>query len=227
MGVRINSGDSLGSLNQLNQISKKLNKSSKKLSTGKQITEAYEDVIGLLRAASLTSSINEAAQHQNLNTQRQSDLASSQTHLFQNLDRLQNMRNLAVQAADDTVDSSTRQTLVNQANENLTSYGSGAPALDLSSSIEAKNSITHLDSAIENVVSQLASQASDSQTLESDTQASQTHQENLMQARSVIEDTDFAVELSNNKMLQIQQTLLLRVLQHKDEQKKSVLSLVT
>ncbi len=228
MGVRINSNDLLRPQNQLNQISKKLSKSNEKLVSGKRINKAYDDVVGLLKSASLTSAINEAQTNQNQSAQAQASLASSDATLFQNLEQLQSLRDLAVQASDDSVDSASRQVIVNQANEGLATITSDTPSVNLSTSVDARTSVSSLDSAIENVVSRLAASGSESQVLESKIKESQSKEENLAQARSLIEDTDFAAEISNNNNLQVQQAIAIKVLQGANEQKKkSVLNLIT
>ncbi|MBF0491726.1 MAG: hypothetical protein HQM15_03000 [Deltaproteobacteria bacterium] len=226
MGIGINSNDALRSLGQLGQIGKKLEKSNEKLSSGNRINQAYDDVVGLLRAESLTSSINESQINQSMNEQAQGALGVSEGGLFQNLEQLQNLRDLAVQASDSSVDSGSRQVIVGQANDNLAAMGSAAPSIDLSSSTEAKNSIGSLDLAIEHIASQLAASGSESQALEADSRANQTAQENLSQARSSIQDTEFASEASNNMTLQVNRALVLKVLQRTNEQKKSLLNLI-
>lgn len=228
MGVRINSNDLLRPQRQLNQISKKLSKSNEKLASGKRINKAYDDVVGLLKSASLTSAINEAQTSQSQSAQAQASLTSSDATLFQNLEKLQSLRDLAVQASDDSVDSASRQVIVAQVNDSIAALQSNVPAVDLSSSSEARNSLSSIDSVINNVVSQLAASGSESQVLESKIKESQSKEENLAQARSIIEDTDFAAEISNNNNLQVQQAIAIKVLQGANEQKKkSALNLIT
>lgn len=112
MGLRINTNVvALGARNQLAKTTTKLATSLERLSSGLRINSGKDDVVGLMKSESLRAQIRGiGAAELNLSNGR-SLLGVAEGSLSQLTDIAQRLRELAVQASDDTISSTDRDNL--------------------------------------------------------------------------------------------------------------------
>lgn len=112
MGLRIQTNvASLQAQNALNRTSKRLNQSLTRLSTGLRINSGKDDVVGLANSEALRSQIRGADVARSNISSTSAVLGVAEGYLSQLTEVAQGIRDLAVQAADDTISATSRQSL--------------------------------------------------------------------------------------------------------------------
>lgn len=116
-------------LSNLNSIGKKEADTLSKLASGKRINKGSDDVVGLMKAQTLSAGIRglETANSNVSTTSSMVNVASG--GLFETLNSLQSLRELAVQAADDTISSSDRDNISAKAGDLLAGISQTANAV--------------------------------------------------------------------------------------------------
>lgn len=198
------------SLHAVHNNQKKIENSFEKLASGKKINKTSDDVIGAAKAISLESisrGIDAVSQY---TSYRNSENGIQQGQLSQNLENLQQARELAVRASDATISSGERDALVNQLSDlNVTA--------DFSSQASANTSLASLDASIEDVAQQMSRLGSESNGMDLQEQSSQTQQENIESSRSQIEDADLAQVISQQVQNQLRLGFSMQVLQQSEQ----------
>lgn len=112
MGLRINTNvASIQAQNSLNKTSKKLNQALTRLSTGLRINSGKDDVVGLANSEALRSQIRGAGVARTNITSASAVLGVAEGYLSQLTEIAQSMRDLAVQASDDTISVASRDSI--------------------------------------------------------------------------------------------------------------------
>lgn len=123
MGLRINTNvASLRAQNKLQATTKRLNQSLTRLSTGLRINDGKDDVVGLVSSELLRARIRGIDVAQQNVASATAFMGVAEGYLSRLTDIAQTMREMAVQAADSTVSSSSRQVLEDSFNTMLTEY---------------------------------------------------------------------------------------------------------
>lgn len=123
MGLRINTNvASIQAQNGLAKTSKKLNQALTRLSTGLRINSGKDDVVGLANSEVLRAQIRGAGVARTNITSASAVMGVAEGYLSQLTEIAQNMRDLAVQAADDTLSESSRDAIKNSLNLTLSEY---------------------------------------------------------------------------------------------------------
>ena len=198
------------SLHTVQKNQKKLDSSFEKLASGKRINKPSDDIIGSAKVVSLESisrGIDAVSQY---TSYRNSENGIQQGQLSQNLESLQQARELAVRASDATISPTERDALVTQLSDLNVSA-------DLSSQSSANDSITSLSSSITDVANQMSRLGSESNVMDLQEQSNQTQQENIESARSRIEDADLAQVISQQVQNQLRLGFSMQVLQQSEQ----------
>lgn len=121
-----NNSSSLSLMNGLQKISKNKNQSLNELSSGKKNSGGVTDIVSLSSASQLESAIRGLESANNNISYSSSVVDTASGGLNQTLSNLQNLRDLAVQAADDTLSATERSSLQGAASNSLASIDSTA-----------------------------------------------------------------------------------------------------
>ena len=123
MGLRINTNvASLNAQNNLSKNTKQLNQSLTRLSTGLRINSGKDDVVGLAKSESLRSQIRGGDVARSNITNGSAFLGVAEGFLSELTGIAQGMRDLAVQAADNTLSSTDRENLTDALNAQMAEY---------------------------------------------------------------------------------------------------------
>ena len=219
-------GSTNKTLFQLNQTSKDLNKTFQQLTSGKRINSAGDDPAGLALASALTSAVNElSATNKNLSYES-SALQTASGALGGISQNLQQLRDLAVQASNGTLNDTDRANLQNQYDQVLQSIDStvsqtnfngnnlgldsastsalGVNVTGISSQSSAQDALQTIDDAINQVNSLQANIGASQNANEFSQNANAVQIENLQAAKSTAEDADLAETVSDLAKLSVQ-----------------------
>ena len=123
MGLRINTNvASLRAQRALSRSTSKLETAMTRLSTGLRINTGSDDVAGLSKSESLRTQIRGIDRAKANITAASSVLGVSEGYLAELTEISQSLREIAVQAADDTISPSDRSSLINQYNSLAAEY---------------------------------------------------------------------------------------------------------
>ncbi len=182
----------------LKEHTDKIKKGLEQLSSGKAVNTAQD-------SPSTTALIQELAKSQASarveiesisRTQASIQIQSGQS--YQNLARLQDLRELAVQASSDTLDSASRQVMQTHVNAS-----SDLIPIDVSSSAAASASIEAIDARIQQESQQLGGMSATYSALSYRSNANSIALENITAARSNAEDVDIAEAVSDVQKAQM------------------------
>lgn len=124
MGLRINTNvASIRAQNSLQRTTKSKEQALTRLSTGLRINSARDDAVGLAKSESLNSQVRGATVARNNISNASAVLGVAEGYLQQLTEIAQELRDLAVQAADATLSSTDRSTLTNSLNDLQSEYG--------------------------------------------------------------------------------------------------------
>jgi len=180
----------------------KLTAGLEQLSSGSRINSAKDDPVAAALIQELAKSETALATQNEINSRRQSELQIDYGGATQNLERLQDLRAIAVQAANGTLDASARQALQSEA-----SNASDLIEVDVSSASAAEDSIEAIDAKIEQEAQQISRLSAESSALRYRESANSIAMENMAAARSAAQDTDIAQTLSEVQKMQVLSTL--------------------
>lgn len=219
-------GSTNKTLFQLNQTNKDLNKTLQQLTSGKRINSAGDDPAGLALASALTSAVNElTATNKNLSYES-SALQTASGALSGISENLQQLRDLAVQASNGTLNENDRANLQNQYDQVLQSIDStvsqtnfngndlglgaastsalGVNVTGISTQSSAQDALESIDNAINQVNAQQANIGASQNANDFAQNANAVQSENLLAAKSQAEDADLAETTSDLAKLSVQ-----------------------
>lgn len=123
MGLRINTNvASIRAQNALLKSTKKLNSAMTRLSTGLRINTGSDDVVGLAKSESLRTRIRGIEQARANIASSSSVLGVAEGYLSELTELAQSLREVAVQAADDTISASDRSSLTDKFTSLMAEY---------------------------------------------------------------------------------------------------------
>lgn len=123
MGLRINTNvASLQAQNKLAATTKKLNQSLTRLSTGLKINSGKDDGVGLAKSEALRAKIRGGEVARSNMAKAGAVLGVAEGYMAQLTEIAQNLRELAVQAADETISSADRTSLTDNLNTLVAEY---------------------------------------------------------------------------------------------------------
>lgn len=271
MSSRISSSTQSDVLHQLGKTDRRQQDLLGKMSSGKRVQKAADDVTALTKIASLDSGVRGLTQANANATQASNNIQVASGGLTQSLSALQRVRELAVRAADSTASASDRAAIETQAADLLsginqiaqsvevdgqkllngdfnnkqvqvgaksgdtltididsaTTESLGVSNIDLGTSDGASDAITAIDSAINQVASQLTSLGSTQTRLEATVNVNRQTQVDLTASRSTLEDLDLAEAMGELKTLELkkqQGVAALSQLNKVNEQKLKILA---
>lgn len=259
------------SQNNLSSSQDALSKAQERLSSGLRINSASDDAAGQAIANRLSAQITGSSQAQRNTNDGISLAQTAEGGLNQVSDNLQRIRELAVQAANDTNTAEDRESIQLEIDErveeidriteattfngtsllnnaasldiqvgantgaadvisvdtvDVTATTLGVDAIDVSSAAGAQTAIDNIDTALETVDTERATLGATINRFESVLENLDSNVVNLSEARSRIEDADFAVEVSNQTRAQILQQAGTSVLAQANQTPQNVLSLL-
>lgn len=176
----------------LKEHTEKIKKGIQQLSSGKAVNSAEDNPSTAALIQELAKSQASARVENELISRDQATIQIQAGQGTQNLARLQDLRELAVQASSDTMDSSSRQVIQTHANAS-----SDLIQIDVSSSAAASASLETIDARIQQESQQLGDMSAEYSALKFRSNANSAALENLTAARSNVEDTDIAQAVSD------------------------------
>ncbi len=176
----------------LKEHTEKIKKGIQQLSSGKAVNSAEDNPSTAALIQELAKSQASARVENELISRDQASIQIQAGQSNQNLARLQDLRELAVQASSDTMDSSSRQVIQTHANAS-----SDLIQIDVSSSAAASASLETIDARIQQESQQLGDMSAEYSALKFRSNANSAALENLTAARSNVEDTDIAQAVSD------------------------------
>lgn len=176
----------------LKEHTEKMKKSIGELSSGKSVSTAQDDPSAMALVQELAKFQASARVEIDSIAQTQSSIQIQSGQSTQNLTRLQELREIAVQASSDTLDSSSREVLQTHVNAS-----SDLIQIDLSSSAAASSSIEAIDARIQQETQQLGQMSAQYSALGYRSDATAIALENVTAARSSTEDVDIAQAVSD------------------------------
>ncbi|MBI4238748.1 MAG: hypothetical protein HY696_10110 [Deltaproteobacteria bacterium] len=271
MSNRVSSSTQSTLLHQLKQTDSRQQDLLGKLSSGKRVQRAADDVTALAKIASLDANVRGLTQANANVTQASNNIQVASGGLTQSLSALQRLRELAVRAADGGASSNDRAAITAQAADlsgsinqiaqsvevdgqkllngsfdnkqvqvgaqsgdtltidiaSATPEALGVSDIDLSTSDGASAAITAIDTAINQVASQLTSLGSTQTRLDATANVNRQSQTDLTASRSALEDLDIAEALGDLKNIEIrkqQGIAVLSQLNKTNEQKIKILA---
>jgi flagellin len=199
----------IGAIGTADQAQSSLSLAMARLATGRRITKAADDAAGLAISQEMTAQVDGLGQEA-LNDQADIDASSTAAGLEQgNQAMLQQMRTLALQAANGTNSAADDQAIQAQESQlgaeigrddaqlaagTPSVQGTAAPAVDVTSAAGAQAAISSTGAAIGAYSTQLAALGAQQNGLQADKAVDTVAQTNLSAANSDVADTDMAAE---------------------------------
>lgn len=190
-------------LSFIEQAQKKREEDSEKLSSGFKINQAADDSAGLLISERLTSQINELDQLAN-NSRDQSNLNDIASVQFSSIaSNLQRANELAVQSGNPLYDNSVIQGELDQITGEVNAIAEqvlgDSNFLDTLDASDPTSSLTAIETALSSVNEEAASLGAQSNGLTSQVNTYEVTNINSSDARSRIQDTDYASSTSEQQ----------------------------
>lgn len=212
--------------NNLTSSKKALSKTLERLSSGKRINSGSDDPAGLALANSLRAKAKGLEVENRNISYEQNNLRISSGKVGQSIEQLQNLREIALQASNGTLNDSDRANLQKQ-------FASGVEGLEdlgntdvagqsVASQTSAQDSLEAIDSAIAAATSRQSEIGAQENALEYRENANAVARENLEAARSQAEDLDYAEATSDLARQQFVQKAQVAVLQAQLKQQAAV-----
>ena len=238
MSLRINTN--LAAMNAHRQLSMNddaLSKSLQRLSSGMRINSAQDDAAGLAISQRMLSQIQGTDQAQRNAQDAISILQTAEGALSTTQSVLQRMRELAVEAANDTLTTSDRSNLATEMSQLSSELDRIATAtstaltlqtgnIDISSTGSASTTIVNIDSALTVISTQRANMGAVMSRLQNTISNLGIASENISAAKSRISDLDMASEVVNMSRNQILTQSAQAMLSQANQSSQGVLSLL-